>query len=101
MGGGWSISMPNSKVSYYYQVKLTQSYQLGEQTVADWAMPDPRNLQVEDLGIVESLLAPELGPDLIAVVTTKDLKLRSVFNVPSTHALQSLWVYTFDLSNAP
>ena len=93
--------MPGSKVSYYYQVKLTQSYQLGEQTVADWAMPDPRNLQVEDLGIVESLLAPELGPGLIAVVTTKDLKLRSVFNVPSTHALQSLWVYTFDLSNAP
>ena len=69
--------------------------------MADWAMPDPRNLQVEDLGIVESLLAPELGPDLIAIVTTKDLKLRSVFNVPSTHALQSLWVYTFDLSNAP
>ena len=93
--------MPGSKVSYYYQVKLAQSYQLGEQTVADWAMPDPRNLQVEDLGIVESLLAPELGPDLIAIVTTKDLKLRSVFNVPSTHALQSLWVYTFDLSNAP
>ena len=92
---------PNSKVSYYYQVKLTQSYQLGEQTVVDWAMPDPRNLQVEDLGIVESLLAPELGPGLIAIVTTKDLKLRSVFNVPSTHALQSLWVYTFDLSNAP
>ena len=92
--------MPASKVSYYYQVKLAQSYQVDGGTVSGWAMPDPRNLQVQDLGIVESLLAPELGPDLIEIVTTMNLQLRSVLNVPAANALQSLWVHTFDLSNA-
>ena len=92
--------MPGSQVSYYYQVKLAQSYPVEGKIVSDWAMPDPRNLQVQDLGIVETLLAPELGPDLVEIVTTENLQLRSVFNVPMAHALQHLWVHTFDLSNA-
>ena len=102
--GVWEVTYdlnPGAKVSYYYQVKLAQEYEVEGKTVVDWAMPDPRNLQVEDRGIVETLLAPELGPDLVEIVTRMNLQLRSVFNVPLTHTLQSLWVRTLDLSDAP
>ncbi len=95
MDGVWEAEADlnlDSKVAYYYQVKLAQSYQVRGETVSDWAMPDPRNLQVEDRGIVETLLAPEFGPDLVAIVTTMDLKLRSVFTVPAVTDLQALWV---------
>ena len=95
MDGVWEAEAAlnlDSKVAYYYQVKLAQSYQVGDETVFDWAMPDPRNLQVEDRGIVETLLAPEFGPDLIAIVKTMDPKLRSVFTVPAVTDLQALWV---------
>ena len=101
MDGVWEAEADlnlNSKVAYYYQVKLAQSYQVGDETVSDWAMPDPRNLQVEDRGIVETLLAPEFGPDLIAIVTTMDLKLRSVFTVPEVTDLQALWVGRLDFA---
>ena len=103
MAGVWEAEAqltPGSKVSYYYQVTLAQSYQVGDETVSDWAMPDPRNLQVEDRGIVDTLLAPD-GPDLIAIVTAMDLKLRSIFAVPAVDNIQSLWVYPFDLSDVP
>ena len=90
--------MPASKVFYYYQVQLAQAYEVDGRVVANWAMPDPRNLQVQDRGIVETLLAPELGPDLVEIVTTMDLQLRSVLNVPAVNALQSLWVYPLDLT---
>ena len=102
-GGVWSAEamLKPGKVSYYYQVKLAQAYEVEGETVVDWAMPDPRNLQVEDRGIVETLLAPELGPDLVEIVTTMNLKLRSVFSVPMAHSLQHLWVKSFDLSDMP
>ena len=103
-GGVWSAEAelpPGSPVHYYYQVTLAQAYQVEGKTVETWAMPDPRNLQVQDRGIVETLLAPELGPNLVEIVTTMDLKLRSVFNVPRAHTLQRIWVHTFDLSNKP
>ena len=92
--------MPGSKVYYHYRVRLAHSYEVDGRTVENWVVPDPRNLQVEDRGIVETLLAPELGPDLVEIVTTTNLQLRSVLNVPAVNALQSLWVQTFDLSNA-
>ncbi|MYE87899.1 hypothetical protein F4X33_02740 [Candidatus Poribacteria bacterium] len=92
---------PGSKVYYHYQVRLTASYEVRGRTVENWVVPDPRNLQVEDRGIVETLLAPELGPDLVEIVTTTDLQLRSVLNVPASNALQSLWVYPLDLTGAP
>ena len=101
MDGVWEAEADlnlNSKVAYYYQAKLAQSYQVGDETVSDWAMPDPRNLQVEDRGIVETLLAPEFGPDLRAIVTTMDLKLRSVFTVPEVTDLQALWVGRLDFA---
>ena len=56
---------------------------------------------MQDLGIVESLLAPELGPDLVEIVTTMSLQLRSVLNVPAVSTLQSLWVSPFNLTEAP
>ena len=90
---------PGSTVSYYYQVTLAQPYEVNGKIVSNWAMPDPRNLQVQDLGIVESLLAPELGPDLVEIVTTMNLQLRSVLNVPAVNSLQFLWVHPFDLSD--
>ena len=101
MDGVWEAEADlnlNSKVAYYYQAKLAQSYQVRDETVSDWAMPDPRNLQVEDRGIVETLLAPEFGPDLRAIVTTMDLKLRSVFTVPEVTDLQALWVGRLDFA---
>ena len=58
-------------------------------------MPDPRNLQVQNRGIVETLLAPDV-PELMEIITTTDLKLRSVFNVPGTGEYESLWVAPFD-----
>ena len=85
----------NSTVSYHYQVQLAQPYQLGDTTVSSWPMPDPRNLQVQNRGIVETLLAPDV-PELKEIVTTTDLKLRSVFDVPATGEYESLWVATFD-----
>ena len=105
MNGVWETEAHlnlNSKITYYYQVKLARSYQVGDETVSDWVMPDPRNLQVEDRGIVESLReslrAPEFGPDLIAIATTMDLKLRSVFTVPEVTNLQALWVGRLDFA---
>ena len=105
MNGVWETEAHlnlNSKITYYYQVKLARSYQVGDETVSDWVMPDPRNLQVEDRGIVESLReslrAPEFGPDLIAIATTMDLKLRSVFTVPEVTDLQALWVGRLDFA---
>ena len=85
----------NSTVYYYYQVELAQPYQLDDETVSSWPMPDPRNLQVENRGIVETLLAPDV-PELKEIVTTTDLKLRSVFNVPGPDEFESLWVTAFD-----
>ena len=85
----------NSTVYYYYQVQLAQPYQLGDTIVSSWPMPDPRNLQVQNRGIVETLLAPDV-PELKEIVTTTDLKLRSVFSVPATGEYESLWVATFD-----
>ena len=85
----------NSTVYYYYQVELAQPYQLGDTTVSSWPMPDPRNLQVQNRGIVEALLAPDV-PELKEIVTTTDLKLRSVFNVPGPDEFESLWVAAFD-----
>ena len=85
----------NSTVYYYYQVQLAQPYELGDTIVSSWPMPDPRNLQVQNRGIVETLLAPDV-PELKEIVTTTDLKLRSVFNVPATGEYESLWVATFD-----
>ena len=103
MDGVWEVEHyldPGTKVSYYYQVTLKKPYRLGTQTVARWAMPDPRNLQVQDLGIVETLLAPEFtGSDLIEIVTTNDLKLRSVFTVPMSSSQQHIWRYTFDFAD--
>ena len=88
--------MPGSSVYYYYQVELAQPYQLEDGTpVSGWPMPDPRNLQVQNRGIVETLLAPDV-PELKEIVTTTDLKLRSVFNVPGPGADESLWVAKFD-----
>ena len=87
--------MPSSSVYYYYQVELAQPYQLGDTMVSSWPMPDPRNLQVQNRGIVETLLAPDV-PELKEIVTTTDLKLRSVFNVPGPGADESLWVAKFD-----
>ena len=85
-----------SRVYYHYQVTLAQPYQLDDGTeVSSWPMPDPRNLQVENRGIVETLLAPDV-PELKEIVTTTDLKLRSVFDVPAPGANESLWVATFD-----
>ena len=85
----------NSTVYYYYKVELDQPYPLDGEIVSSWLMPDPRNLQVKNLGIVETLLAPDV-PELMEIVTTTDLKLRSVFNVPGTSEYESLWVATFD-----
>ena len=85
----------NSTVSYHYQVQLAQPYELGDTIVSSWPMPDPRNLQVQNRGIVETLLAPDV-PELKEIVTTTDLKLRSVFDVPATGEYESLWVATFD-----
>ena len=85
----------NSTVYYYYQVQLAQPYELGDTIVSSWPMPDPRNLQVQNRGIVETLLAPDV-PELKEIVTTTDLKLRSVFSVPATGEYESLWVATFD-----
>ncbi len=83
-------------VAYHYQVTLAQPYELDDGTVvSSWPMPDPRNLQVENRGIVETLLAPDV-PELKEIVTTTDLKLRSVFDVPAPGANESLWVATFD-----
>ena len=83
-------------VYYHYQVTLAQPYQLNDGTeVSSWPMPDPRNLQVQNRGIVESLLAPDV-PELKEIVTTTDLKLRSVFGVPALGVNESLWVATFD-----
>ena len=93
--------MPGSKVYYHYRVRLAHSYEVDGRTVENWVVPDPRNLQVEDRGIVETLLAPELGPDLVEIVTTTNLQLRSVLDVPAANALQSLWVQTFDLTGSP
>ena len=93
--------MPGSTVYYHYRVRLAHSYEVDGRTVENWVMPDPRNLQVEDRGIVETLLAPELGPDLVEIITTTNLQLRSVLNVPAANALQSLWVYPLDLTGAP
>ncbi|RKU14345.1 hypothetical protein C6502_00570 [Candidatus Poribacteria bacterium] len=85
-----------STVYYYYQVTLAQPYELDDGTVvSSWPMPDPRNLQVQNRGIVETLLAPDV-PELKEIVTTTDLKLRSVFDVPALAANESLWVATFD-----
>ena len=85
-----------STVSYHYQVTLAQPYQLdGGTVVSSWPMPDPRNLQVQNRGIVETLLAPDV-PQLKEIVTTTDLKLRSVFDVPGPGQYESLWVATFD-----
>ena len=92
---------PGSKVYYHYRVRLAHSYEVDGRAVENWVVPDPRNLQVEDRGIVETLLAPELGPDLVEIVTTANLQLRSVLNVPAVNALQSLWVYPLDLTGAP
>ncbi len=88
---------PGSKVAYYYRVELAQSYELEDVTLSSWPMPDPRNLQLEDRGIVETLLAPE-GPELKTIITTMDLNMRSVFTVPVVTDLQALWVGEFDLS---
>ncbi len=93
--------MPGSTVYYHYRVRLAHSYEVDGRTVENWVVPDPRNLQVQDRGIVETLLAPELGPDLVEIVTTTNLQLRSVLNVPATNALQFLWVYPLDLTGAP
>ena len=102
--GTWEAEaqlMPGSTVYYHYRVRLAHSYEVDGRTVENWVMPDPRNLQVEDRGIVETLLAPELGPDLVEIITTTNLQLRSVLNVPAANALQSLWVYPLDLTGAP
>ena len=85
----------DSTVYYYYQVELAQPYQLGDTTVSSWPMPDPRNLQVQNRGIVEALLAPGVL-ELKEILTTTDLKLRSVFNVPGPDEFESLWVAAFD-----
>ena len=85
----------NSTVYYYYQVELAKPYQLDDEIVSSWPMPDPRNLQVENRGIVETLLAPDML-ELKEIVTTTDLKLRSVFNVPGIGEYESLWVAAFD-----
>ena len=85
----------DSTVYYYYQVELAEPYELGDTIVSSWPMPDPRNLQVQNRGIIETLLAPDV-PELKEIVTTTDLKLRSVFNVPATGEYESLWVATFD-----
>ena len=88
-----------STIYYHYQVELAQPYQLDDGTVvSSWPMPDPRNLQVQNRGIVETLLAPDV-PELKEIVTTTDLKLRSVFDVPSLGANESLWVATFDFAD--
>ena len=93
---------PGSTVYYHYRVRLAHSYEVDGRTVENWVMPDPRNLQVQDRGIVETLLAPELGPDLVEIVTTMNLQLRSVLNVPAIiNNVQSLWVYPLDLTGAP
>ena len=85
----------DSTVYYYYQVELAEPYELGDTIVSSWPMPDPRNLQVQNRGIIETLLAPDV-PELREIVTTTDLKLRSVFSVPGTGEYESLWVATFD-----
>ena len=92
---------PGSTVYYHYRVRLAHAYEVDGRTVENWVVPDPRNLQVQDRGIVETLLAPELGPDLVEIVTTTNLQLRSVLNVPAANALQSLWFYPLDLTGAP
>ena len=85
----------NSTVYYYYQVELADPYELGDTIVSSWPMPDPRNLQVQNRGIVETLLASDV-PELKEIVTATDLKLRSVFNVPGPDEFESLWVAAFD-----
>ena len=101
MGSGSTTDAWFPKCIYHYRVRLAHSYEVDGRTVENWVVPDPRNLQVEDRGIVETLLAPELGPDLVEIVTTTNLQLRSVLNVPASNALQSLWVYPLDLTGAP
>ena len=56
---------PGKIYHYYYQVELANPVKvafpgLPAYTVTQWAMPDPRNLQVEDRGIVERLFTPEI-----------------------------------------
>ncbi len=56
---------PGKQYNYYYKVTLAKpvKVQLPGQApimVSQWAMPDPRNLQVEDRGIIERLITPEV-----------------------------------------
>ena len=56
---------PGKIYHYYYQVELANPVKvafpgLPAYTVTQWAMPDPRNLQVEDRGILERLFTPEI-----------------------------------------
>ena len=56
---------PGKAYHYYYKVMLANPVTItlpGQAPImiSQWAMPDPRNLQVEDRGIIERLITPEI-----------------------------------------
>ena len=56
---------PGKAYHYYYKVVLANPVTItlpGQAPImiSQWAMPDPRNLQVEDRGIIERLITPEI-----------------------------------------
>lgn len=64
---------PGKQYNYYYKVALANPVKVelpgfAPIMVSQWAMPDPRNLQVEDRGIIERLITPEVQSMIAAIL---------------------------------
>ena len=89
--------IPGRNVFYYFEVTLTEPVMLnivnpvalGEAvispdgthdeeatktyTIDSWAMPDPRNLQFQDRGIIEALITPDVGVEIARIAANAGL----------------------------
>ncbi len=89
--------IPGRNVFYYFEVTLTEPVMLnivnpvalGEAvispdgthdeeatktyTIDSWAMPDPRNLQFQDRGIIEALITDDVAAEIVRIATNAGL----------------------------
>ena len=78
---------PGKQYNYYYKVTLAEPVKVplpGQSPimVSQWAMPDPRNLQIEDRGIIERLITPEVQAIIAEVLNPTIEAIASGQNVP-------------------
>ena len=97
--------IPGRNVYYYFEVTLVEPVTLelvnpeavyvalnnpegthnldptNKYTISSWAMPDPKNLQYDDRGILEALITPEVTAEVTRIVLPQLGKPASEFNI--------------------